>query len=264
MSAPVRMAGLLAVTAVVVASLVPEIRLAVLVALVAALVLGWPFPGLLRAIAGVVPGAVYLAWGTLPQPPVADLAWCGDVLASPVLRQVGGALAVFAVVGLLAWLLRSPGSELGMVRPSLRLVVSSLLGASAVALGSLVVGTMAAAPFFGTVELKLDDPGAIIPALIFATASGSMQEVAYRGAMLGWQTPALGARTALLAQAVAFGAGHTGPDFVTSPLPVLVAVAAGGLVAGLIVQRYRSLTFPVVVHAAFDIPLYFVAACRLA
>ena len=206
----------------------------------------------------------YVAWGALPQPPVADIAWCGDLFAPPVLRTVGGALAVFAVTGVLAWRLRSSGADLGLVRPSARSVVGSLVAALAAALGALVLGTSVAAPFFGPVELKLDDPAAVIPALVVAAASGSMQEVAYRGAMLGWLAPVLGVRTALLTQAVAFGAAHIGPDFVTSPLPVMAAVAGGGLVAGYIVHRYGSLTFPTAVHAGFDIPLYFVAACRLA
>jgi membrane protease YdiL (CAAX protease family) len=258
-----RIIGLLAAVAVVAAPLVPEISLVVLAAMVAAFAIARPVSGVHRVVAGVIPAAVYVAWGTLPQPPVPDIAWCGDILAPPVLRTVGGAAAVFAVTGLLRWRLRSSGSELGFVRPSTRLVVVSLAAALAVALGSLALGTVVAAPFFGTVELKLDDARAIIPAVVVATASGSMQEVAYRGAMLGWLTPAVGARTALLVQAIAFGASHIGTDYITSPLPVMIAVAGGGLVAGYIVQRYRSLTFVIAVHAAFDVPLYFVAACRL-
>jgi membrane protease YdiL (CAAX protease family) len=215
-------------------------------------------------VAGAIPVAVYLAWETLPSLPAEGTSWCADVLSPPVLRTVGGALAVLLVTGILGWSLHSPGKELGLVRPSPKLVATSLAVAVPVALGSLVLGTSVAGPFFGTIELRLDEPRAIFPALIYAAASGSMQEVAFRGAMLGWLTPVMGARAALVVQAVAFGIAHAGPDFVTSPLPVMAAVAAGGAVAGYIVQRYRSLTFPIIVHAAFDVPLYFVAACRLA
>lgn len=264
LNTPGRIVGLLALVAIIAAPLVPEISPIVLIVLVAVFVGGRPFADVSRAAASVIPAAVYVAWGALPQPPVADIAWCGDLLAPPVLRTVGGALAGFAVTSVLGWRLRMSGQELGLIRPSPRLVAVSLVAALAVALGGLALGTTVATPFFGTVELKLDEPGAVVPALLVASASGSMQEVAYRGAMLGWLTSVLGARAALLAQAVAFGAAHIGPDFITSPLPVMIAVAGGGLVAGLIVQRYRSLTFPAVVHAGFDIPLYFVAACRLA
>jgi membrane protease YdiL (CAAX protease family) len=81
--------------------------------------------------------------------------------------------------------------------------------------------------------------------------------------MLHWLTPGLGFRGALIAQAICFGSAHIGSDFTGSPLPVMAAVAAGGLVAGLIVRRTGTLTLPVCVHAAFDVPLYYVAACRV-
>jgi membrane protease YdiL (CAAX protease family) len=57
-----------------------------------------------------------------------------------------------------------------------------------------------------------------------------------------------------------------GPDFL-NPLvavPVLVAVSAGGLIAGLIVQRTGSLLLPIVIHMALDVPLYYAFSCRLA
>jgi membrane protease YdiL (CAAX protease family) len=250
--------------AVTVAALVPETRATVLIALVVALLASPRFPVLLWPAAAVIPAMVNLVWGTLPPPTTSDLAWCPDPLSPPALWRVGEALAVFAVVGLLMQRLGSSGRDIGLVRPSRALLVHSLAAAVAVAIGSLVLGTIAAAPFFGTVELKLDDPRAILPALILAIANGSMEEVAYRGAMLGWLTPSLGFRGALLAQALVFGAAHGGDDFVTSPLPVMLAVGAGGLVAGLIVRRTGSLTLPIAVHAAFDVPLYYVAACRLA
>ena len=67
----------------------------------------------------------------------------------------------------------------------------------------------------------------------------------------------------LLGQAVIFGAAHTGPDFTGSALPVVLAIAAAGLLAGLIVRRTGSLLLPILVHIAFDVPLYYAVACRL-
>ena len=255
--------GMLATAVLVVASLVPEIRLATLVVLVAALIFAGRNAALRWSIAAVIPAAVYLASGTLPQPSTTGIGWCGELLSPPVVRTVGGALAVFVVVGLLAWRLPSSRAQIGLVRPSRKLILWSAAVALVVALGSLALGAILAGPFFGRVELKLDDLWAIAPALVFAAASASMQEVAYRGAMLGWLTPSMGGGAALVAQAIAFGASHTGPDFVASPLPVLLVVAIGGAIAGYIVQRQRSLAFVIAVHAAFDIPLYYVAACRL-
>ncbi len=154
-------------------------------------------------------------------------------------------------------------AEIGLVRPSRPLLAASIGAAVVVAVGSLALGTLFAKPFFGDIQLQLTDPVSLIPALLLAIANGSMEEVAYRGAMLHWLTPSLGFRGALVAQAICFGAAHVGPDFTGNPLPVMAAVAAGGLIAGLIVQRTRTLTFPIFVHAAFDVPLYYVAACRL-
>jgi membrane protease YdiL (CAAX protease family) len=37
----------------------------------------------------------------------------------------------------------------------------------------------------------------------------------------------------------------------------------GGVLAGVIVKRTGSLLVPIVIHAAFDIPLYYSLACRL-
>ena len=70
-------------------------------------------------------------------------------------------------------------------------------------------------------------------------------------------------RSDLVGQAVVFGVAHTGSDFVASPLPVVLAIVAGGLIAGLIVRRTGSLWLAIVVHIAFDVPLYYAAACRL-
>jgi membrane protease YdiL (CAAX protease family) len=99
--------------------------------------------------------------------------------------------------------------------------------------------------------------------LILAVANGTMEELAYRGALMAWLSRAAGPRVGLVGQAVVFGAAHTGPDFTGPVLPVVLAIIAGGLIAGLIVRRTGSLWLPIVVHICFDIPLYYAAACRL-
>jgi membrane protease YdiL (CAAX protease family) len=40
-------------------------------------------------------------------------------------------------------------------------------------------------------------------------------------------------------------------------------MAAGGLLAGLIVERTGSLAIPIAAHVGLDIPLYYGNACRL-
>ncbi len=90
-----------------------------------------------------------------------------------------------------------------------------------------------------------------------------MEELAYRGALMGWMSRAAGPTVALIGQAIVFGLAHTGTDFVASPLPVVLVIIAGGLIAGLIVRRTGSLWLPILVHIALDVPLYYAAACRL-
>jgi membrane protease YdiL (CAAX protease family) len=67
----------------------------------------------------------------------------------------------------------------------------------------------------------------------------------------------------LLGQALIFGLAHSGADFVGPVIPVVLAIAAAGLIAGLIVRRSGSLWLPIVVHIAFDVPLYYALACRV-
>ena len=44
----------------------------------------------------------------------------------------------------------------------------------------------------------------------------------------------------------------------------MIALAAGGLLAGIITIRTRSLFLPIAIHVALDLPLYLYLACRVA
>ncbi len=79
---------------------------------------------------------------------------------------------------------RSRAADLWLVRPSRALLIASVVATIVVAVGSLALGTLLAGPFFGTVELHLGDPRSLVPALGLALANTSMEEIAYRGAML--------------------------------------------------------------------------------
>jgi membrane protease YdiL (CAAX protease family) len=103
-----------------------------------------------------------------------------------------------------------------------------------------------------------------VPALVFALSNGIMEEVAYRGALMGWSARVIGLGPALGLQAVVFGLAHGGPDVVGSALPVMIVLAAGGLLAGIIAVRTRSLFLPIAIHVALDLPLYLYLACRVA
>ena len=101
-----------------------------------------------------------------------------------------------------------------------------------------------------------------VPALVFATANGVSEELAYRGALMTWTARVTGTWTALVAQAVVFGLAHGGPDVGGSPLVLMAVLGAGGFVAGWIALRTHSLLLPIAWHVALDLPLYAYLACR--
>jgi uncharacterized protein len=103
--------------------------------------------------------------------------------------------------------------------------------------------------------------GAVIPALLFAIANGALEELAYRGALLGWSSRVMGVAPAVVGQAVVFGLAHSGSDVVGNGLPLMVALGVGGLLAGVIAVRARSLLLPIGIHSGLDIPIYYALAC---
>jgi membrane protease YdiL (CAAX protease family) len=216
-------------------------------------------------LGALIPILVRSVWTSLVASPYASFAGCADPLNPVAMARVAEAsvtLGTLAIVGL--WLgadLRS----LSLVWPARPVVALSVIAVVVVAPLAVIVGPMLTGPFFGPVAIRTDDVGAVVPALVLATANSGMEELAFRGAILGWGARALGVRGALVAQAVLFGLFHVGPDFLNPivALPVLAAVVAGGLIAGVIVRRTGSLMLPFAVHVALDVPLYYAFACRI-
>jgi len=89
-----------------------------------------------------------------------------------------------------------------------------------------------------------------------------MEELVYRGALQAWLARRTGIGIAIGTQAIVFGLAHgASQDFVASPLPVVTLMVAGGVVAGIAVVRTGSLALPILLHVAFDVPLYYGNAC---
>lgn len=206
--------------------------------------------------------ALDIAWAGVPLSAfVGDLACADRFVPFAVLRAVG-ALLVLTSVALLVGVLRTDPAGLGLCWPSRPWLIASmavlpLVGAAAVALGPIL-----AKPFFGPVSSMSPELSSLIPALVFAIANASMEEVAYRGALLRWLTPVTGAASAVALQALVFGLAHgAGTDFTGSPLPVMAATAAAGLVLGALTLRTRSLLLPIAIHVALDIPVFYGKVC---
>ena len=245
------------------AAAVVPLRIPVLVALAAGAAVGIARDAPVRwAWAAAVPVAVSLAWGALPPPSAAvDGSDCANP-ASPIATwRIAEALAVLASLAVLAMALKAPRSSLFLRWPARRVVRWSIVGFLVAGPVALVVGPVLARPFVGDVGYDLTPIGAIVPALLFAAANGTMEELVYRGALLGWSARVMGVGPAVVGQAIVFGLAHSGADVVGNGLVLSLALGVGGLIAGIIAVRTRSLLLPIAVHVGLDIPIYYAFAC---
>ena len=222
-----------------------------------------PSRAAILAWAGCLVATVNMAWDSLGLPAsVFRAANCADLLSPFALLRAAGAVVVLTCVVLVLRLVRAAPSEIGLRWPSRAWVIVSLAALPAIGTAAALIGPPLAEPFFGPVPSAAADPRALLPALVFAIANSVMEEAAYRGALLRWLTPSIGLLSALALQAAVFGLAHgVGSDFVGSPLPVMAATAAAGLVLGALAIRTNSLLLPIAVHIALDIPVYYGKVC---
>jgi membrane protease YdiL (CAAX protease family) len=224
-------------------------------------------PPLVWLAAGVVPVVALVAWRLFVPPPAPTGEVCGNLLAPTVLWRLGLAVVVLGTVAAMAAFLHADRTTLQLRRPSRPVVGISVVLGLVIGPLALWVGPIVAEPFFGPVGYDVTPEGvaltAFLAALVVALANGTLEEVAFRGALMGWGSRALGPFAANVLQAVVFGVVHVGSDFTGNPVPVMLAVGAGGFIAGVIALRTRSLLLPIAVHAAFDLPLAYAFACRV-
>jgi membrane protease YdiL (CAAX protease family) len=235
----------------ILAAAVPGSRLVVLAALVVGFAVSWRVDASTRwAWAAPIPVAVNLSWGLLAAP-LADPGGgdCVSLGSPPAVWRATEAGLSLVSLALLAW-------------PSQAVVRVAIGGAIMLGPLGLLLGPALARPFFGSFELDLSRPGFIAPALLFAIANGAMEELAYRGALLGWTARVTGPRFAVVGQAVVFGLAHGGADVGGAPIVLMLALGLGAFLAGVIRLRTRSMLLPIAWHVALDLPLYVYLACR--
>jgi len=248
----------------IVAAALPVARPIVLAMLVAGFVVALQRQAPVRwAWAAPIPVAVSLCWGLLPSPLADPLGGdCTDPGSPPAVWRAGEAILTLASLAALAYVLRARRSDLALRWPSRSVVRLAVAGAVVLGPIGLLLGALLARPFFGTFELDLSRSGFLVPALVFAISNGVMEELSYRGALLGWTSRVTGAWLALIGQAVVFGLAHGGTDVGGSPIVLMLALGAGGFLAGVITLQTRSLLVPIAWHIALDLPLYVYLACR--
>lgn len=255
--------ALVPLTLLAFAAAVPILRLPILVALVAGTAVGISRGAPVRwAWAAAVPVAVSLAWAVWPAPLAApDGSDCAN-LGSPVSNwRIAEAVLVLATLAVLARLLGGPRTSLLLRWPTRRIVRWSIAGFVIAGPLALVLGPIVSRPFFGDIRFDVTVLGAIAPALVFAAANGTMEELIYRGALLGWSARVMGVWPAVAGQAVVFGLAHSGSDVIGNGVPLMIALGIGGLIAGIVAVRTRSLLLPIAVHVGLDIPIYYAFAC---
>lgn len=264
-----KLPGVALITALAIAALVRPLRLPLAVVLLVAYAISGPRGSRSGVIAAGLPVAAILAWGALGQPEAAaNAAQCTDVLAPPAVWRFLEAVVGLAVIAIVLVERRATFVELGLRLGSHRVAIVAGLGALVAAPIALYASTwlgsnLLGGSFFGTYALDLTRPAALIPALLFAVSNAVAEELAYRGALRAWLGPTLGIVGANLGQAIVFGAAHSGATFVGPILPTAVAMVLTGFIGGVIARRTGSLTLPIAIHAAADIPIYFFWACRV-
>ncbi|MDF2735293.1 MAG: hypothetical protein K0S97_1916 [Chloroflexota bacterium] len=246
----------------VLAAAVPGLRVVVLAALVAGAAIAiWRDAPVRWGWAGAVPVALSLSWGGLPAPtPAFDGSDCANPTSPVATWRALEAVVVLGVLAGLALILRATPASLSLRWPARRWVRWAVVGFLVSGPVALLVGPYLARPFFGDVGYELVAE-ALIPALVFAVANGVMEEVIYRGALQGWSGRVMGLGPAVVGQAIVFGVAHSGADVIGLQVPLMLALGVGGLLAGVIAVRTRSLLIPMAVHIGLDIPIYFAFAC---
>ena len=246
-----------------VAAAVPILRLPVAVALGGGTAVGITRNAPVRwAWAATVPVAISLAWGVFaaPQPAIGGTD-CGSATSPIAVWRAAEAVVVLVALAILARALGAPRASLSLDSPDRAIVRWSIVGFLVAGPVALVIGPALAGPFFGEIQYDVTIIGAIVPALVFAIANGTMEELAYRGALLGWSARVTGVAPAVIGQALVFGLAHSGSDVVGNGVPLMVALGVGGLIAGVIAVRTRSLLLPIAIHIGLDIPIYYAFAC---
>lgn len=245
------------------AAAVPILRLPVAIALVAGTAVAVARNAPVRwAWAAGVPVAISLAWSVFPVPGVAaGGSDCASATSPVTVWRAAEAVVVLAALAILARVLGAPRASLSLRWPEPPIVRWSIIGFLVAGPVALVVGPILARPFVGEIRYDVTIIGAVIPALLFAIANGTMEELAYRGALLGWSSRVMGVAPAVVGQAVVFGLAHSGSDVVGNGVPLMVALGVGGLIAGIIAVRTRSLLLPIAIHIGLDIPIYYALAC---
>lgn len=98
----------------------------------------------------------------------------------------------------------------------------------------------------------------LLPALlVLVVSNGFQEEFLFRGLFLQRYNAHFGGPASILISSIVFGIAHLGVTYTPSAiLFILVAVLPLGLVTALLMRRTDGIVTPAVLHAGFDLPIY--------
>jgi hypothetical protein len=130
-----------------------------------------------EALAAGLPLAAILAWSAIAQPvAAAGAAQCTDLFAPPAVWRLLEALVGIAVLAIVVVERRTTLAELGVrlgSRPiaALALIGAIVVGPVALNASTWLGGDVLGGSFFGTYQLDLSRPLALLPAVVFAVSN---------------------------------------------------------------------------------------------
>ncbi len=164
------------------------------------------------AWAGAIPVAVLLVIG-----PGVVLDWAGraclDLTRELDDRELIRAVTVILVVLGVAIPLKANAASLWLRWPARTFriwIPVAFVGALA---AGLVVGFLLGTSIPGGDRTLRLDPAALVPALVFGVTRSIVDELAFRGALLGWTARVLGTGPAIVGQAVIYALAFPGPGW---------------------------------------------------
>ena len=152
--------------------------------------------------AAPIPIAVWLTWRTMSAP-LADPGGldCADAASPPAVWRLAQALLALGTLAVLMGILSVRPAAIWWRRPTVPIARLSVLGFFVAAPLGLLLSAAIARPYFGTFDLNLTDPVALVPGLVFSLSNAIGEEVIYRGAFMAFAGRVIGLRSALVIQA---------------------------------------------------------------
>jgi membrane protease YdiL (CAAX protease family) len=184
---------------------------------------------------------------TVTELAIVSLGLTAGGMTSSLIALAGSLASVALYAGYVRWIERRRLTELGGGR------VASELGGGLVAGMGLFVVTAGVLVLIGVGRIERGHgPAAIVPWLLWTTATAASEEILFRGVVFRIVEERLGTWFALVISAALFGGVHAGNANATIFSTIAIAIEAGVLLAAAYVAS-RRLWLPIALHAGWNL-----------